>query len=111
VEEYVKYYSDTLRQNLTETIIKGPKTYKDGLFAPACLAHCLEFSGNRAPRVNQIQHYEALAEWYFELKDYNMHIDNIDNITWLKRCSDQFALTSFYNLLRGYVPSSTLATW
>ena len=62
---YVDYLHDILAGSLHSNVMRGHKNATDGLFAPACLAHCLQFSGSKAPRVQGKTHQQAVGDWYF----------------------------------------------
>jgi O-palmitoleoyl-L-serine hydrolase len=65
VERYVAFVQGVLRSSLNKTVTQGRKRERDGLFAPACLCHCLAFSGPGAPTVEGVTHAAALGDWYF----------------------------------------------
>ena len=73
---------------LTAEVLKGPKNGTDGLFSPACLAHGLAFSGPAAPKVQGLQHYEALGNWYFRRAGARLLLNNSTDPDTLLACSD-----------------------
>jgi hypothetical protein len=69
-------------------IIHGKKAATDGLFAPACLAHCLQFSGDKAPKVNGKTHQQALGDWFCGRGTDHLLLDPSTDTKQLLSCSD-----------------------
>lgn len=89
VSAYVLNISGVIRGSLTSQIVDGKKSTTDGLFSPACLAHCLKFSGEKAPKVQGLTHQEALGNWYFKRgKAPYMLLDESTEEKQLLSCSD-----------------------
>ena len=85
---YGDYVQSLLTGTLTAEVLKGPKNGTDGLFSPACLAHGLAFSGPAAPKVQGLQHYEALGNWYFRRAGARLLLNNSTDPDTLLACSD-----------------------
>ena len=90
VIQYARFLHAMLAGSLTKSILDGGgKQAHDGLFSPACLAHCLRFSGAGAPTVRGVAHYEALGNWYFGRagKPFRL-LDNSTDQKQLLSCAD-----------------------
>ena len=85
VEEaaYVGYLRSILAGSLSETVLKGPRASQNGMFAPACLEHCM--SWNSGPTVDGKTHAIAFLDWY-EGRGRAMSFDNNSNVASLVSC-------------------------
>jgi hypothetical protein len=66
VKNYVLYAREQMVQNMYTTVVIGPKVHQDGLFAPACLKHCVRWTGNSYATVRGKTLQQALGDWYLE---------------------------------------------
>ena len=85
---YIDYLRDILAGSLRDQVINGPKNTTDGLFAPACLAHCLAWKGGKAPVVSGVQHQQAVGDWYYGRGNTNMRINDDPSSKALVSCTD-----------------------
>ena len=85
---YIDYLRDILAGSLRDQVINGPKNATDGLFSPACLAHCLAWKGDKAPAVGGVQHQQAVGDWYYGRGSTNMHINDDPSSKALASCTD-----------------------
>ena len=85
--EYVGYVRNQLAGSLSETIVSGVKKDTDGLYAPACLQHCMDW--NDGPEIGGRTLAEAFGDWYFgrATEASSMSLDNNTNINTLIACS------------------------
>eukprot|EP00937_MAST-01D_sp_MAST-1D-sp2_P000899 g899.t1 len=87
-EAFVAYLRDVLAGSLHETVVQGRKAATDGLFAPACLAHCLAWNGADAPTVGGKTHQQAMGDWYHGRTGSHMLINDDASIGTLLSCTD-----------------------
>ena len=85
---YVDYLHGILAGSLHVTVIGGKKKAMDGLYSPACLAHCLQFSGDKAPLVAGKTHQQAVGDWYFGRGDGHFLINDSTDVNTLLSCTD-----------------------
>ena len=101
---FVQYLRGILAGSLHSNVVQGAKAATDGLFAPACLAHCLAWNGDGAPVVDGRTHQQAMGDWYYgrdramrataprggagEATRSHMHINDDDSIDTLLSCTD-----------------------
>ena len=86
---FVQYVRGIIGDSLHEKVVAGSKAKTDGLFAPACLAHCLAWNGDNAPTIKGKTHQQAMGDWYFGrgLKTH-MLINDDESIDTLLSCTD-----------------------
>ena len=92
---FVKYLRGILAGSLHSNVIKGKKTATDGLYAPACLAHCLAWDkaqdGKKAPTISGKTHQQAMGDWYFGRGMQHFLINDDDSADTLLSCTDQIS--------------------
>ena len=87
---YVEYLRDILATSLTREVVHGVNAQQNGMFAPACLAHCLQWDGGVAPTVGGVNHRDAFTRWYTgqESGASAMRLNNTTDVAALMSCSD-----------------------
>lgn len=85
---YINFYRARLAASLTEGIIDERRKPHDGLFAPACLAHCLAFDSSDSA-IGGVTHAQALGGWYFNRSRAGgwKLLDNSSSTDHLSSCS------------------------
>jgi hypothetical protein len=92
---FIRYLRGVLAGSLHSNVIQGKKAATDGLYAPACLAHCLQWNraqdGGKAPTVSGKSHQQAMGDWYFGRGGQGQHflINDDDSVDALVSCTDQ----------------------
>lgn len=86
VNDYVQYLRAQLAGSLTEQIIVNGKP-ANGLFAPACLRHCMEWVEKTAD-INGRTHAQAFGDWYFGRGGSSTSLNNSTDPATLLACSD-----------------------
>ncbi len=91
VEAYVGYLHDILAGSMTQQVVHGNKVAQDGIFAPACLAHCMTWTGNKAATVRGKSLGQAFGDWYMgrDKPGASMYFDNSTDTQQLLACTDQ----------------------
>lgn len=88
------YIRSTISGSLTELVINNANKSADGLFAPACLQHCMpEWQGVKVKGKNDQQ---AFGDWYFRRTSNNKRIDNTSSPDALCQCGAE--VSGFSNM-------------
>ena len=85
---YWDYIRDTISASLTVYVLNGPKRQQDGLWAPACLVHCMsrwQGSVSIAGKTDQ----QAFDDWYFRRAGNHLQMDNSSSPSTLCQCAQQ----------------------
>ena len=61
---YIDYLRGILAGSLTTQVVNGARKSQNGLFAPACFKHCMDW--NSGPTVGGRNHAQAFGDWYFK---------------------------------------------
>ena len=87
---YVEYLRNILATSLTNEVMHGVKAERNGMFAPACLAHCLQWDGGVAPTVGGVNHRDAFTRWFIGAEEgaAAMRLNNTTSVAALMSCSD-----------------------
>lgn len=85
--KFTEYLRGVLGGSLQATVANGNKQHQDGMFAPACLRHCMEWVEKTAD-INGRSHAQAYGDWYFGRGGTNMTLNETTDITQLLSCSD-----------------------
>lgn len=64
VVAYVEYLRGILSGSLERVVARGKRLEQNGLFAPACLQHCMSWNGSSAGLVQGKDLQEAFGDWY-----------------------------------------------
>ena len=83
---YWGYVRDHISSTLTQFVVDGPKKEADGVFAPACLMHCMKrWQGSVVGgRTDQ----QAFGDWFFRRGGASaMSIDNSTDAAQLCECA------------------------
>eukprot|EP00947_MAST-08B_sp_MAST-8B-sp1_P004576 g4576.t1 len=91
VFRYVAYLRAVLAGDLHDRVARGTKRAQDGLFAPACLRHCMLWADPARGLVNGRTHQQAFGDWYFGRTpsgSTNMNLDNSTDSKALLSCAD-----------------------
>lgn len=80
---YVIHFGDELRASLRLQIVEGPKATTDGLFTPACYAHCLPWNA----KVSGVTWREALGNWYFGRVGPTQLLDPTEDVNAFLACT------------------------
>ena len=84
------YIRDGISSSLTTHVINGTKRHQDGLFAPACLVHCM--SAWQGPvQLGGKTDAQAFGDWYFGrgAPDSHMLFDNSSSPYELCQCQNE----------------------
>jgi hypothetical protein len=90
-EAYVDYLRNILAGSLEESVAHGVDATKNGMFAPACLAHCLQWDQAKAPLVDGMNHRDAFSAWWTGRTAGgapSMHLNNASDFATLMSCTD-----------------------
>jgi hypothetical protein len=80
---YVLYLRNILAGSLSDTVVNGARAHQNGLFAPACLQHCMAW--NAGPTVDGKTHAMAFLDWY-EGRGQAMSFDNSTDVNHIVAC-------------------------
>ena len=81
---YIDYLRNILSGSLSMQVLSGRRKAQNGLFAPACLQHCMAW--NSGPTVGGRNHAKAFGDWYFGRGGPAMSLDNDTNAAKLVTC-------------------------
>ena len=81
---YIDYLRNILAGSLSTQVLSGRRKAQNGLFAPACLQHCMAW--NSGPTVGGRNHAKAFGDWYFGRGGPAMSLDNETNAAKLVTC-------------------------
>ena len=86
----MEYLRTILATSLTNEVMHGVKAERNGMFAPACLAHCLQWDGGVAPTVGGVNHRDAFTRWFIGAEEgaAAMRLNNTTSVAALMSCSD-----------------------
>ena len=84
VGHYIDYLRNILAGSLSTQGLSGRRKAQNGLFAPACLQHCMAW--NSGPTVGGRNHAQAFGDWYFGRGGPAMSLDNETNAAKLVTC-------------------------
>jgi len=80
------YIRGTIAGSLTKHVINDGTKSGDGLFAPACLQHCMpKWQGVTLQGKNDQQ---AFGDWYFRRSSHNIRLDNNTSPDALCKCAE-----------------------
>ena len=67
-KEYIDYLRNILVSSMNKVIVRGSKRSQDGVFAPACLRHCMYWTAeeNMAATIRGKSLQQAFGDWYYE---------------------------------------------
>ena len=83
---YWQYMRGTIAGSLTRFVVNGAKRAQDGVFMPACLAHCMaHWQGSVKVRGKTDQ--QAFGDWYFRRGGEHMLLDNSSDPATLCSCA------------------------
>lgn len=82
---YWGYVRDHISSTLTKFVVDGPKKDADGVFAPACLMHCMKrWQGSKVGGRTDAQ---AFGDWFFKRGGTSMSLDNSTDAAQLCECA------------------------
>lgn len=84
ITRYWQYIQGTIAGSLTRLVVNGSKQDQDGLFAPACLQHCMHWQGSK---VNGRNDQQAFGDWYFRRGRESMTLDHTNDPAHLCACA------------------------
>lgn len=84
---YLDYLRGILAGSLTTQVVNGARKSQNGLFAPACFKHCMEW--NSGPTVGGRNHAQAFGDWYFKRgRGLAMSLNNDTNAANIVDCKN-----------------------
>ena len=82
---YWGYIRESIAGSLASLVVNGTKAHQDGVFAPACLEHCMpSWQGNQVRGRNDQQ---AFGDWFFRRGKQDMSLDMTADPTHLCACA------------------------
>jgi hypothetical protein len=83
---YIDYLRGILAGSLSSAVANGKRKSQNGLFAPACLNHCMPW--NEGPTVGGRNHAQSFGDWYFGRHGHGpaMRLDNNSNAADIVQC-------------------------
>ena len=88
--DYLEYLRGILANSLEEVIVQGKKKNQDGIFAPACLKHCMYWTAgdNKAATIRGKSLQEVFGDWYYDrgLPGSFMYLNNSSDPKQLISC-------------------------